>query len=435
MSISDNIASLMDMDWQARVHRSLSNGDFDGALRLAELAIENLRDYPHLVMLANCQRATGNLSQAIATAEEALRKLPPPETPSICCFLLGKLYALAGDLKEATRYLKAALTDHANPDQVLYAIGSLQALMGDLEKAQAIFDRALPIETGNAEYTHTSMIRLLNTGFEATTSRQLPLPRKVTFGGKFTTSLELEGVVLVAGDDVYVRRYLKQVAQSIARYGNHEVGLHVHIVNPSDEAFELCSKVRALGIPFSLSSEIADFSLMPPIFARAFYSLVRFLMLPNVMQMYHVPIVMSDIDQVLHKDPSPYFRAMRRCDGGLVSFPDNSINLLSYFSATLIHVSPSAAGKSFAAQLKRRTLNILMEPEQVRWHVDQAVISSCYLTTKSVKFSDIPLDMLHLAPLPPRDSPADEDIFVSTVASMGSSKSALSDMLNSDEDD
>ncbi|KJS28149.1 MAG: hypothetical protein VR75_00225 [Hyphomonadaceae bacterium BRH_c29] len=414
------------VDWHALSIATLEAGDSKRALRYARRAVEENHCFETVNFLSICLSVEEQTQEELKTLGDAMQLAPPHLNMVHLFYRTGVALSKLGRLPQAEKFLQAA---SACPDAepiVWYGYASVLACLGNLPVAQEIFDRNIQVLCGDGKYTHTGIIRLVEQPGSGRHNRKLPFSRKVIRGGRSWPLYEPEAVIFVAGDDVYIRRYLESVASSVQHFADNRFAIHAHIVNPSAEAFGAMDRIRENGIALTQSHETVDVNAMALDFNRAYYSLSRFLMLADVQKLYDVPIIMSDLDQVLNKDPTPFLEAMAGCDTGLVRTPEAAFNLMSYISATLVYVAPTEGGRSFGMRLRQHAFELISEPERVSWHVDQTILAALYLNPKSITFRDIPREMISLSAIPKKDTSPAENIFRTEVASTNLENTGLS---------
>lgn len=416
------------VDWHALSIATLDAGDSKRALRYAKRAVAENHSFETVNFLSICLSIEEQIQAELEALSEAMRLAPAHLNMVHLYYRTGVALAKLGRLPQAEKFLQAASVCPDADPMVWYGYASVLACLGNLPVAQEIFDRNIQILCGDDKYTHTGIIRLVEQPGSGQHDRKLPFSRKVILGGRTSSAYEPEAVIFVAGDDVYIRRYLESVATSVQHFADKRFAIHAHIVNPSAEAFGAIDRTRKKGIALTQSHESADVNIMSMDFSRAYYSLARFLMLADVQKFYDVPVIMSDLDQVLNKDPTPFMRAMAGCDTGLVRTPEAAYNLMSYISATLVYVAPTNGGRSFGLRLRQHAFELISEPKRVSWHIDQAILAALYLNPMSITFRDIPREMISLCAIPKRDSSPTENIFRTEVASANLENTGLAQL-------
>lgn len=326
----------------------------------------------------------------------------------------GLIECAAKDMAAAERHLRACLAAYPDHQMTAYVLGSVLCSQGKLTEADVLFARDAPVMTGTGRVTYS---RALCFGEAPGAARPVHI-------APLDPAAPLEkAVFFAAADSVYFCRYARQVANSLARFAGF--GLHLHIVNPSSEAMALANELsRSPAV--TVSTETIDPDTFDEDQLKTYFSCARYLVLPDLMGAHSAPIVVMDMDQLVMSDPAPLLKFASPHDVCMLRFDSAVSNMFSFFSATLLVVSPTEKGRQFARQLQSNLAYAVISPGQMLWHVDQAALVKTHFSLPSVDYGFIPLKMLHLGGgEPAAKRPANEGMFWSITNSVTSNMSKL----------
>jgi len=183
-------------------------------------------------------------------------------------------------------------------------------------------------------------------------------------------------IILCAADG----RYFALFAQSFIASALHRCGdtiIHMHIVNPTAESAATLQAIRRQ-IPWariSTSTEVVDFSA-----PRPYYATARFLIAPEVLAAYKLPLVSADIDAVFVKSPLGGLHQLANADVG-VKF--NPLDRLEYpwtkVFATYAYFAPFAGAFEYLFNVGKYFWDTY-DPSGKKncWWIDQnALLYSC----------------------------------------------------------
>jgi hypothetical protein len=211
---------------------------------------------------------------------------------------------MAGDLVSAILAFGQANSKFPGHAPPIYALGSVYACRGEIEKVDTMFAKDVGVMTGNGTLTYTRALR-----FGGKNHLQLPtLTRVMHFNaeGSYPPG-GWRAVYLSAADSVYLCRYARALARSIACHSYGGILLHLHVINPTSEAWDILNSMVS-GFPsFTVSTEQVDLSNLSECQRMTYYACSRYLILPEVLSACGCPIVIADMDQMLMADPTPLF--------------------------------------------------------------------------------------------------------------------------------
>jgi hypothetical protein len=168
--------------------------------------------------------------------------------------------------------------------------------------------------------------------------------------------------------------------------------VHVHAIQPDDESLLLIERLRQnCAIPIALSFENFDRGLLPTESLQSYFSIARFLVLPEVLARYRVTILVSDIDQLVVADLSALMRETEARDVALIQDPSNFDNVMNLFSASVLCVSWTERGSEFVAKVRDYLLGRIESLNgRLPWHLDQTALAYAQLTSSHLRWYAIP---------------------------------------------
>ncbi len=297
-----------------------------------------------------------------------------------------------------------------SPDhkQAAYALASLLAARGAFTEADALFCRDLPVLCDNGHTTWTRMLRLPLPGRPlGWPAPAVPQPVRHIMLPAVDAASSADVVYLVGADSRYLGLFARPLAASIARSGVRRVLLHLHAVNPTPETIALLDELRSGPVSVIVSTEQAALDGLDETEQRCFYACSRFLILPDLLAMYNLPILVADIDQLVLRPPTALLSVLGDADAALLRFDNARHNILSLVSATLMLAGAGLGGRRFAETLRDWLLARMAEDGGLAWHLDQAALAVVHLGLEGLRWVGIDPTLVHLDQQPPdADSPA-----------------------------
>ncbi|TWT12610.1 lipopolysaccharide assembly protein LapB [Reyranella sp. CPCC 100927] len=130
-----------------------------------------------------------------------------------------------------------------------------------------------------------------------------------------------------------------------------DVIVHLHIVNPTDESTAVLADLRTQ-VPWlrvSTSSEAFAFSAPQP-----YYAAVRYLIAPEILALYKLPVVVVGIDSVFVKSPSAGLAALAGTDIALMRSPRDRLEYpWTKIATRCAYFAPFAGAFSYLADVGR----------------------------------------------------------------------------------
>ncbi|MGH7030853.1 MAG: hypothetical protein ACREEZ_10550 [Stellaceae bacterium] len=408
-------------------HHALSLANVERALELGRRAVKAWPDAPRFVALAALLNEAGRLPEALEAISTAAAMIQG-QLPADARYTEGMILAQLGRIERAEAALRITVALEPTHQGAIYALASLLACRGAFEEADAFFARDLPVRCDDGKFTWTRCIRLplpgRPLGAEAP-AEPVPRGRQVRFD-PLTKGAGLRAVYALAADAAYLRRFGRPLAASLARWGGGGLLLHLHIINPDQEAHALLAELASGPLPLGISEEAVDLSAWEEDARRSYYTCARYLMLPELLAHYQAPILVADIDQMLLADPAPLLARATEGDVGLLLFENQRQNLLSRISATLLLAAPTSGARRFAVTLAAVLAEAIAQPDRMVWHLDQAALAVTQLGIEGVRSFGLDPAVVHLAPgEPPAQRPSGAGLFWSITNSIPSNRAKL----------
>ena len=317
--------------------------DFGWAMyQLAILAFEN-RDFASAM----------NLASTLVDDDET-----PPPLRSAAAELLCELYRRqmpAGDaMKAITRILDRHAAHVAAPTAALFR-GIMAYANGDSDSAESAFSAAAAEAGGGvgqriraAQGITTFRTRLQNPS--AAHEAFFDWRRRQSIVDRAEPTRDDRFVLLCAADG----RHVAMFAQSFVGSALHRCGdtiIHMHIVNPTAQSAAALQAIRRQ-VPWariSTSTETVDFAEQRPYGAMA-----RWLIAPEVLAAYNLPLVATDIDVVFVKSPLAGVRQLGNSDVGIKFNPSDRLEYpWTRILATFAYVAPFAGAFEFLSEASK----------------------------------------------------------------------------------
>lgn len=186
---------------------------------------------------------------------------------------------------------------------------------------------------------------------------------------------------LIAVDSRYLERYAPALADSFLRHHGNDAGLHIHVVNPTDAARELARRLsESSNGRVAVSVETKD--LGEDLVAtcdrirerRSYFACARFLIAPQLLRRYRVPLAIIDADLVV-RHRFDELVTTGDWDVALTRFPINGQILWQQYFASFQVWRPSVGGHAYA-ELLAKYLRYFLDRERWIWPLDQAALYS-----------------------------------------------------------
>lgn len=198
------------------------------------------------------------------------------------------------------------------------------------------------------------------------------------FSGE-TRAFECEVVSVVAGNSLYINRFIENYARSLAENA-HGVfgGIHVHWVKDlgeEDSTIEIAlgrakMHVPSINLSFETLADIND--------KKSYYAQSRFLMARRLSMFYQKPLMITDLDFELCADPRDAIKKLALIDVSFLQANPTSIMwafpwLRSMAGSVWVNNTPTA--REFF-RLVERGFDACFNPAWVNWGVDQNLLTT-----------------------------------------------------------
>lgn len=323
---------------------------------------------PHVYSnLAECFWRKGRLFEALDAVDAALALEPSRFDGHIV--RAAVLHGLGRYEESLAAALEAQRLD-PNSHVACARVGASMAQMGLLDEAEQQFVNATRLSSGAKPYPGVSFDRALHE--RLATPRPREILQVLERGADRVSAARF--VVLVCSDSGYLLKYGFNFVNSFERNASGGKLLHLHVVDPEKESMAMLEKIRKELRPVSLAVTV---SASPPgvrggVRRNVYYSCSRFLLLPQLLAQYAVPIVCIDVDAIVENSLDGAVDWASRFDVALARREPLHSPWLD-ISAGLVVANPSVASGSYFERVRNYLLDF-MERDAMPWHVDQAAL-------------------------------------------------------------
>jgi len=355
-------------------------------------AIESCNSAAALDQLALIHRATGDYQSSLQVYLE-----------------LGRRFGLDGYHKQlalsrilagepADEPISDFLRDRPEDGFFWFEVASCLAVTGRFEEADRIFARDIELKLPNGGIANTSAVRFLSLGDGAGISN-IPFlrARQVRYDPDGPTGLaDVDVIHFVACDASYLKRFLEPAIRSLQLNCGLRCGAHVHIIDADEDALRVVEDLRrTCAIPIALSTETVDPGLVPRAALKTYFSIARFLVLPDILAIYRKTTLVTDVDQLVVRSLSGLIKHAEAHDVALLHFAVSVTNVMALFSASAFVVCCTEEGLRFVAKIRDYLLERIDSLNgKLPWHLDQVALSYAKLTSPNVRWYPIPGEVL-----------------------------------------
>ena len=188
-------------------------------------------------------------------------------------------------------------------------------------------------------------------------------------------------VIFVAADHTYLMEHGDRFFTSVRKYG---AGLpaHLHLVNPRPEDHDLIDTAMRDGRwpALNLSTEFYD-----GLDQKAYYSAVRFIRAPLLLEIYGSALLISDIDAVYQTFIMPTLPPLDNFDVGLFIKKDRfRANPWQSITANVLMYVPTERGRRFCQAVALLILKLFNRAEWGKlWFIDQNALYHIFLLARA----------------------------------------------------
>jgi len=303
-------------------------------------------------------------------------------------------HILAGRPAEAAESLRLHLREHRGDGRFWLGVASCFVTAGRFEEADQILSRDIAFPQNNGLTANTSVFRFLSR-VRADVSPTTPFlqSRRVEIDPDESDLMrEAKVVLFISGDVNYVRRFLEPAVRSFELRSGLRGGVHVHIVDPDEGSLRLVERLRqSCSLPIAVSRETVDRDLISPSALKSYFSIARFLLLPDILARYGRTVLMTDIDQLVIASVTELITRAETHDAALLYFPRFVTNVFAMFSASALVACWTDEGRQFAAKMRDYIVDrIDALPGDLPWHLDQAAVAYAALTSPGIRWYRFP---------------------------------------------
>ena len=332
---------------------------------------------------------------------------------------------LARQPSEAVEPLRLHLHDHPGDNLFWVRVASTFAMTGLFEEADQILARDIALPQVNGLTANTSVFRFLSrprAGGSPTTpflsSRRVALDP-----ADLALMREAEVVLFVSGNVDYIRRFLEPAVRSFELRSGLRGGVHVHIIEPDEGSLCVVERLRlSCSLPIAVSRETVDRDLISPPALKSYFSIARFLLLPDILARYGRTVLMTDIDQLVLKSLVDLIERAETHDAALLYFPRFVTNVFAMTSASALVACWTDEGRRFAAKMRDYLVDrIDALAGALPWHLDQGALTYAVLTSPRMRWYPFPQGALQSDESSVKRLPAirETTLFWSITASIG----------------
>ncbi|MCP1549714.1 MULTISPECIES: glycosyltransferase [Methylorubrum] len=350
-----------------------------------------------LVALGISNTARGQPQRAIEVFDQAVA-LAPEGVPAPLLHVRAIAKCHLGRFADALVDMQGAWDRQPHSESISYGLASLKAYLGRLNEAERLFSKPLTVPLDNGSTTSTVTLRFDEPDAASCDAFDRFYNRKVDLDRADLSACHAacEVVFCFCCDVTYFHTFAAAVLASIQRNAGVTAGLHIHIINPSEEIAAPLAQLRAqAGIPLSVSTETVDLSAFDETQRKTYYACARFLALPDIMRAIGRPFLLTDADQLVVRPVGDLLEAMRGADAGLLVFPQAALNILSLVSASVVFVGRGPVAASFFGRIARYLASLLARPDRAQWHLDQAALAVAYVAKGNAKVRTFAPDVMH----------------------------------------
>ncbi|ELX4224356.1 hypothetical protein QJ322_000748 [Campylobacter coli] len=225
--------------------------------------------------------------------------------------------------------------------------------------------------------------------FESMLSVDVKKRNIIEYYGNYIFSKQ-DSCFLICADSKYFKNYsfafLNSFRNSINKNSGFNIIPHIHIINPDQECKELILDKYKDEFTFNYSFEYIDLDNINDHSKRAYYTTPRYTLVPDLLELYGVDIIVSEIDAVIGKNLYEFVRFCRNYELAL-SQGVSSMNFYYHYgriSAILSYFGNNFLSKTFA-KLNKKYIDLYFDfsKTSTNWLIDQISLYKIFKFLKS----------------------------------------------------
>lgn len=255
---------------------------------------------------------------------------------------------------------------------------------GQLEVADAYYMTASRLLASNPDRSHhfsngvlTWRDQRIARALQSTEARQLhdDLDIQTAQPGSYSS------ILLIGADAGYVKKYGNLLLNTAFHAGAEDICVHFHVANPDEETkayLEAWHRRKDIYFGYSVAKHKNT--------SKPLYTCLRFLAAPQIMDLYALPVFITDIDVAIHTSWSQTIPKLLKYDLGFV-YPSQEVNISKWYvrgwrpwdvAANTLFINNTHIGKDFLKFVKSYISGVLYFPSEERWWecwgIDQVAI-------------------------------------------------------------
>ncbi|WP_411562737.1 hypothetical protein [Pseudomonas shirazensis] len=185
-------------------------------------------------------------------------------------------------------------------------------------------------------------------------------------------------ISVVAGNSVYINRFIENYANSISEYGTHSFsGIHLHWIQDTDESDDCIDNAVAAAKARFANINVTVEQHPYTVDKKSYYAQSRFLIAGSLIDHYKAPLMITDLDFQLCADPQPTLDRLALIDTSFWQSTRDSAQwafpwLRSMAGSVWVNTTPNA--RYFLHQITigfKATYN----PGWYNWGIDQNLLT------------------------------------------------------------
>ena len=292
---------------------------------------------------------------------------------------LGNAMTSDTDLSEVVAGLRADVADGVNVPSAFSMLGACSIAGGSYELGAYYFNKSNQITARNSCITaFMSLSRAVPSLSIFDCSIGYSRANELCFEGK-PVSFRGGPVSVVAGNSVYINRFIENYARSIASNSSGAFsGVHVHWVRDEGEdehaIMAAMSAARAHGVDINQTTE----TLNGVFDKKSYYAQSRFLIARRLLDFYQKPLMITDLDFQLCASPRNAIAKLELIDVSFLQHKACSVMWAFPWLRSMagsVWVNNTAKGREFCRLIEHGFYSCF-NPAWFNWGIDQNLLTS-----------------------------------------------------------